>query len=270
MNVFVREVQASVGSVQTADVLELAAELCVQKAAANILSDIATMYTKDEQASAIAEGLDLKTMSELVANAQTQWDHRASPVVLNGYQGICARSLGALIDSPHATLGGESLPYIPLEQCVRSRLRGPGIYNTGQWCDRIFTLFNWPRANAITADPYPGVRAWSEKPYRQFTRQIYKIIERELGVAEAEDFITVRVPRVASRALLIIPAVERTTFFQYFDKGAVRKLPTVKYWIPQFDTPANRDQYANHVSGSTVDLALAREYKDRLIFNLRV
>ena len=68
---------------------------------------------------------------------------------------------------------------------------------TGQWISRVRELFTW--------NDHPGrkMRGWENEPYRQFARQMYRIVAQEINILTAEQFLN-ELAIVAHRRLLTI------------------------------------------------------------------
>jgi hypothetical protein len=266
---FVQVLRDSVETDTIADTLYLAAELCVQEAAIEILKDLETLFARDEEVRVAAQNLDKKAVYSHVLAARDGWNKRAPAHLLEGFKGICARSIGTLFDSNPIEIAEMTVPYLNINQCSRIRLRKTdSIYNTGQWCDRIFSLFNWDRPGV--SDPYQPKRSWDNKQFRAFTRTLYGIIDREVGRQHAESFLTVQLPLVAGGSLLAVPAVERTSFFQYTTARAQYKLPTVKFWIPRFTSSSLQSEYRELMLGERDDPEFRKDYLSKLAYNLHV
>jgi hypothetical protein len=270
MRLFVHTLRESVQTGTTAEVLSLAAELCVQQATLDILNHLEELWVKDEVTRVTSRSSSQGSNAAHISAARERWKARAPPQMLVGTQGLCARSLGALFGTNPVEIGNRSMPYLNMSQCIRGRLGRVGpIYDTARWCDRVFVLFNWDRPG-VASDPYRSKRAWDNKPFRAFTRKMYSVIEREAGRRDAEDFLTVRIPMIAGGTLLAVPAVEPTAFYQYKRGPSQYKLPVLKFWIPRFESPKLQSQYRALILGESPQPELRRHYWNHLLFDLQV
>lgn len=169
-------------------VFALGSELVIQQYIQRIFAILATRKNEDS-------ALDSPSDTKDHPSAQKVFRLRLSNDELAGFRGLSFAIIRRLLSHPPHTI------------LAREPTKGKGVNakqpyfessSTGLWIDRVRELFLWGDHQDRK------VRGWNNEPFRQLTRQIYRIFEQECNQAAADRFLEQLAWHAHLRLLIIL------------------------------------------------------------------